>query len=102
MLDPGCLSSVPAPPDEEEVEPELPFFEGNFAAQFELGAELGAGAFSVVHECIHRETERRYAVKCIAKKKMGESDLEDLHREVAILKEMDHPHTPEQTGEPRS
>jgi serine/threonine protein kinase len=86
----GCARSAPAGAPEEEPEPELPFFEGKFAEQFDLGAELGAGAFSIVHECIHRETGRKYAVKCISKKKMGESDLEDLHREVIILKELDH------------
>ncbi|GBF91720.1 CDPK-related kinase-like [Raphidocelis subcapitata] len=38
-----------------------------FADRFALGPEVGRGSFGVVHEAVHKETGRRYAVKVLTK-----------------------------------
>ena len=51
--------------------------------------ELGHGHYGVVRKCIDRETKVCYAIKSIRKSKVGKVDV--LRREVALLKECDHP-----------
>ena len=51
--------------------------------------EIGHGHYGVVRKCMHRETNVWYAIKSIRKSKVGKVDI--LQREVALLKECDHP-----------
>ena len=51
--------------------------------------EIGHGHYGVVRKCIDRETKACYAIKSIRKSKVGKVDV--LRREVALLKECDHP-----------
>lgn len=51
--------------------------------------EIGHGHYGVVRKCMNRETRVWYAIKSIRKSKVGKVDV--LKREVALLKECDHP-----------
>ncbi|KAL3812130.1 hypothetical protein ACHAXA_009389 [Cyclostephanos tholiformis] len=51
--------------------------------------EIGHGHYGVVRKCMDRETKAWYAIKSIRKSKVGKVDV--LRREVALLKECDHP-----------
>jgi calcium-dependent protein kinase len=51
--------------------------------------EIGHGHYGVVRKCMDRETKVWYAIKSIRKSKVGKVDV--LKREVALLKECDHP-----------
>ncbi len=69
---------------------------------------LGSGAFGCVRLCRDEDNGELYAVKCISKRRMqrkgglarsprgapiiGAGPLEDLKREIAILKKLEHPH----------
>lgn len=46
---------------------------------------LGSGAYSVVYACVDKQTNERYAVKCIKKKDLLPSDIESLKNEVFIM-----------------
>ena len=48
-----------------------PFFD-----KYELGKELGSGAFSVVREGKDRKTGEKFAVKCVNRKELNKDDLE--------------------------
>lgn len=51
--------------------------------------EIGHGHYGVVRKCMNRKTNQWYAIKSIRKSKVGKVDV--LKREVALLKECDHP-----------
>ena len=51
--------------------------------------EIGHGHYGVVRKCMDRDTKVWYAIKSIRKSKVGKVDV--LKREVALLKECDHP-----------
>lgn len=51
--------------------------------------EIGHGHYGVVRKCMCRETKSWYAIKSIRKSKVGKVDV--LKREVALLKECEHP-----------
>ena len=51
--------------------------------------EIGHGHYGVVRKCMDRESKVWYAIKSIRKSKVGKVDV--LKREVALLKECDHP-----------
>ena len=51
---------------------------------------LGTGGFSTVDEVIHRETSLRVSRKTL--KNRDESALEELRKEVEVLKKLRHPH----------
>jgi serine/threonine protein kinase len=59
---------------------------------YELGEELGHGAFAVVRRATNRLTGETVAVKVISKNKMSPDALLKLELEVEILKAVDHPH----------
>jgi len=52
--------------------------------------EIGHGHYGVVRKCMNRETKVWYAIKSIRKSKVGKVDV--LKREIALLKEVHHPH----------
>ncbi|KAL5267775.1 hypothetical protein ACHWQZ_G004727 [Mnemiopsis leidyi] len=58
--------------------------------KYELKEVLGSGAFSEVCLAVHKETGKKFAVKCIDKKSLkGKED--SLENEIAVLKRANHP-----------
>eukprot|EP00331_Platyophrya_macrostoma_P017306 CAMPEP_0176466452 /NCGR_PEP_ID=MMETSP0127-20121128/37899_1 /TAXON_ID=938130 /ORGANISM="Platyophrya macrostoma, Strain WH" /LENGTH=495 /DNA_ID=CAMNT_0017859619 /DNA_START=33 /DNA_END=1515 /DNA_ORIENTATION=+ len=64
--------------------------QGNFDAEYTLGAVLGTGAFSIVYEVTHKTSKIKRALKKIKKKSVVADD--SFFTEYNILKGMDHPH----------
>jgi len=64
----------------------------NFSSDYDLKAEIGKGAFSVVHLAIYKKTGEKCAVKIIDKKEASnETESEKrLRTEVDILKRVKH------------
>jgi len=62
-----------------------------FTDEYKLGAQLGEGAFSVVHECTEIGTGTSYAVKVITKKQLTKDDKIALEDEINILTELNNP-----------
>lgn len=62
-------------------------------ARYELGRELGRGEFGITYLCTDRETAETLACKSISKKKLRTPvDIEDVRREVEIMKHLpQHP-----------
>ncbi|XP_073021883.1 calcium-dependent protein kinase 8-like [Primulina eburnea] len=61
----------------------------NISERFDLGRELGRGEFGITYLCTELETGEKYACKSIPKKKLRTSvDIEDVRREVEIMKHM--------------
>ncbi|KAI3924605.1 hypothetical protein MKW92_029472 [Papaver armeniacum] len=60
---------------------------------YELGRELGRGEFGITYLCTDKTTADVYACKSISKKKLRTAiDIEDVRREVEIMKHMpQHP-----------
>jgi calcium/calmodulin-dependent protein kinase I len=66
---------------------------GKFEDDYELGRELGDGAFAVVNEATHkRKPDLKYAVKIIDKLMISKKSLSDLLIEIAVTKRLVHPH----------
>jgi len=59
---------------------------------YDFGDELGRGAFAVVRYATHKKSKRKYAVKIIDKKNLGESHAISLKREIEIMQQVNHPH----------
>ncbi|XP_022722444.1 calcium-dependent protein kinase 24-like [Durio zibethinus] len=61
----------------------------NILERYELGKELGRGEFGITHQCFDLETGEAYACKKISKAKLStEIDIEDVRREVEIMKHL--------------
>lgn len=61
----------------------------DISSHYELGQELGRGEFGVTYLCIEESTGEKYACKSISKNKLRTSvDVEDVRREVAIMKHL--------------
>ncbi|XVF29275.1 hypothetical protein REPUB_Repub15cG0106800 [Reevesia pubescens] len=61
----------------------------NILEKYELGKELGRGEFGITHQCFDLETGEAYACKKISKAKLRtEIDVEDVRREVEIMKHL--------------
>lgn len=57
--------------------------------RYELGRELGRGEFGITYLCTDKETREELACKSILKKKLRTAvDIEDVRREVAIMKHL--------------
>jgi len=61
-----------------------------FAEKYEMGDVLGRGAFSVVKAVTSKRSGRKYAVKIIDKKNVGQ-DMQRLRIEIDILTRVKHP-----------
>jgi len=61
-----------------------------FRSVFDLGDKLGEGAFSVVKEATHRQSQKSYAIKIVTKAKLSVEDEIALKDEIHVLKEMKH------------
>lgn len=61
--------------------------------RYTLGAELGRGRFSVVKSATQKSDGGTYAVKVVENSSLSdEENLEALETEVAILRQLQHPH----------
>lgn len=61
----------------------------NIKERFNLGRELGRGEFGITYLCTDLKTGENFACKSISKKKLKTAvDIEDVRREVEIMKHM--------------
>ncbi|KAI4386250.1 hypothetical protein MLD38_004196 [Melastoma candidum] len=61
----------------------------DISSRYDLGRELGRGEFGVTYLCVDVDTREKYACKSISKKKLRTAiDVEDVRREVQIMKHM--------------
>jgi len=67
--------------------PELP---DSLDTKYEIGDELGRGAFSIVKKAVKRETGQKFAIKFIGKKFVTKEELHNLCREIDIMKRLAH------------
>lgn len=63
----------------------------SIADEYNLGDELGEGAFSKVRLATSKTTSQKFAVKIVTKKKLTPDDAQGLKQEISILQELDHP-----------
>lgn len=66
-----------------------------FSEFYELGPDIGEGAFSSIREASYKPTtlnKNSYAIKIVRKDNTSLVDLGEIGNEVGILKEMRHPH----------
>lgn len=57
---------------------------------YDIGDELGKGAFSVVVEAVQKETAQKVAIKIITKQAINERDMKRLTSEIEIMKKLKH------------
>jgi len=62
-----------------------------FDEQYNLGNEIGKGAFGTVHKCVRKYDGKLYAVKIISKKNLNDRMLFHIRNELSILKLVCHP-----------
>ncbi|XP_032902579.1 death-associated protein kinase 3 [Amblyraja radiata] len=71
------------------------FKQDNVEKYYEMGEELGSGQFAIVRKCRAKSTGIEYAAKFIKKRRLSSSrrgvSLEEIEREVNILREIQHP-----------
>ena len=61
----------------------------NIRERYDLGRELGRGEFGITYLCTDVNSGEKYACKSISKKKLKTAvDIEDVRREVEIMKHM--------------
>ena len=66
---------------------------GKKIGKYELGHTLGTGAFSKVKLATDNESGLKWAIKIIDKEQLAREHLEEqLKREIAIMKSLNHPH----------
>lgn len=66
-----------------------------FSEFYDLGPDIGEGAFSSIREALYKPTtlnKNSYAIKIVRKDNTSLVDLGEIRNEVGILKEMRHPH----------
>ena len=63
----------------------------NFREQYQIGAQMGVGAFGEVRKCINRKTGAIRAVKVMKKDALDGKDKLRFFYEIEILKMLDHP-----------
>ena len=69
------------------------WFSKKVGGEYELGRTLGKGHFSKVKLGIHVKTKKQVAIKIMEHKALAEEHMEEqLKREIAIMRKLDHPH----------
>jgi serine/threonine protein kinase len=58
---------------------------------YEMGEELGSGAFGTVVLCKAKSTGKKFAMKVVNRSTLNKALEEALKREIYILNELDHP-----------
>ena len=58
---------------------------------YELGDELGSGAYAIVKVGDHKVTNKSYAIKIVEIENMEAADLEALHVEIIVMSRLNHP-----------
>ena len=72
--------------------PKAPMFAAErFHDFYELGDELGSGAYAVVKVGDHKITKKSYAIKIVEIENMEAADLEALHVEIIVMSRLNHP-----------
>jgi calcium-dependent protein kinase len=64
----------------------------NIRNSYEIQEKISEGAFGVVYKAIHKASKTQRAVKMISIDSTDKNSLNDLLREVGILRRMDNPH----------
>ncbi|XP_042209356.1 serine/threonine-protein kinase SIK1-like isoform X1 [Homarus americanus] len=59
---------------------------------YDIEKTIGKGNFAVVKLARHRITKTEVAIKIIDKSQLDATNLQKVHREVKVLKSLDHPH----------
>eukprot|EP01128_Nolandella_sp_AFSM9_P008769 TRINITY_DN5445_c0_g1_i1.p1 TRINITY_DN5445_c0_g1~~TRINITY_DN5445_c0_g1_i1.p1 ORF type:complete len:352 (+),score=97.40 TRINITY_DN5445_c0_g1_i1:33-1058(+) len=62
--------------------------ETKVGSHYELGSELGSGAYSVVVEGVHKETGEKYAIKIVDK---NSTEASEMHGELNVMSKLVHP-----------
>jgi hypothetical protein len=62
-----------------------------FHDMYELGDELGSGAYAVVKVGEHKVTKKSYAIKIVEIENMEAADVEALHVEIIVMSRLNHP-----------
>lgn len=86
------------------IENAVCFQEDDQINHYQIQEEIGRGSFATVYRCHSKKHEDSYAMKVISKKRLirkvglmprnpkkRSNPLDALHREIAILKKVDHP-----------
>jgi len=69
------------------------WFTRKVGGEYELGKTLGKGHFSKVKLGVHVRTRKQVAIKVMERKALAEEGMEEqLKREIAIMRKLDHPH----------
>eukprot|EP01133_Synstelium_polycarpum_P006816 gene6816-7921_t len=76
---------------EEKISSAQDISMGNVEDFYVVGKELGRGAFSVVREGTKKNTSEKVALKYIEKKFVKKKHIEQLRREIDIMKKVSHP-----------
>lgn len=90
----GCKSSKVQ--DDEGLDPEAPSYDPHspFHVKYDLDrtfdGKLGEGTYAVVRIGTERSTGRKYAIKCVHKIKLDDTDTQALKDEIEILSSIKH------------
>jgi len=90
----GDNDNKPTPPTKSNDPPkrgETAATGGKIEDNYDIGEEIGRGAFSVVKKARHKKSGNEFAIKFIEKKHVDKQDLMLLGREIDIMKKVDHP-----------
>ncbi len=59
---------------------------------YTVGKAIGQGAYAIVHQCQHKQTMKKYAIKIYQKAKLNDSmKRKAVQREILALRKIDHP-----------
>jgi len=88
-----AVQSNPGPSSSTRTQYESPnaVSGGKVEDNYDIGEEIGRGAFSVVKRAKQKRTGNGYAIKFIEKKYVDKTDLVLLGREIDIMKKVNHP-----------
>jgi calcium/calmodulin-dependent protein kinase I len=63
----------------------------NIEDKYRIGKAIGTGAFAVVKLAVEKESNLKFAIKCIMKSKLKPTDKVMLEREMDIMQKLQHP-----------
>ena len=89
--DPSYIGNHLNSPPRDAPEKLLEDSKTDFLSDYDFAGDLGSGSFSVVKRAISKTTGKSVAVKCIVRSRLPPDEINALHDEVSILKEVTHP-----------